>query len=437
MEPTSSMQNENGVVKKHKKFVPPVAKPGLAPGDLKPKEPISTSTSNIKPDKKLLASSSNPDLKTSSSAKPSSSAGIIPKQPPATGQDAVADGSGAISKPSTSNPQKKLTKPAKLPKSKHPIDKKKQAKGENEKQKKNKTAKPKSALDEEEALSEESVEEVDSDEEDVDEEDDEIEEVESPNKDSDGNQTVSKKYKAPIGLFSKRTRESLIAKYHFLDAPDNGSKVEDEDVGNDGQENSNSRKSLQKKKPLPVLCLSGFNTESKSIQIRLAKSLKLQIQETEMLKFDLLVVDGEKPVRTKKVLFALVRHVPIVNSGYLFLCSGAGKLLDPLAHQTSAFPKIGSRPKYDKLFEKISINVDIVQFEAGFDYPSIYGLLKLCKASLVQDPKQADMIVSNKSVPKPRVSESPGAQETRKVHQTWVFDCIEEGQLLDNSKYLF
>jgi hypothetical protein len=421
MEHNASESNVSDLLKRNKKFMPPVAKPGLTPGALKPKDSVAASSSNNNTEKKAPNLATKPEPKSSSS-------GVVtakPAQPPVPEQPA----SSAIQyiAPDIKKPSKKPEKPSK---SKAAVPKPAKTKGNTKKG-------PKAGkLDEEEAASEASDEEEDGD---YQEESDEPEEVSqlSPDKeDSVDGEKSKKQYKLPIGLYNRRTRESLLAKYNITETVEESSPSKEKVTGGHTDEESSRNSNLRKKAP-PVIALSGFSPDSKAIQQKLAKTLKLQIQETEMLKFDILVVDSEKPARTKKVLFALVRQVPIVGPSYLFECVDSKKLINPAPHQVPGFAKLGSRPKYDQIFEKLTINVDIVQFEAGFDYPSIYGLLKMCKASLVQDAKQADLIVSNKNAANHTRKSGASEQEARKVHQTWVFDCIETGILQDNTKYLF
>lgn len=449
MEATPAEPRDSSQPKKNKKFIPPVAKPGLVPGSLKP---MQTSSSATNTDKKPL----KPETSASNAAQnPSSTSLAQPKAPPSS----TAAGSHRSGPPTSTHPATTAsttagaTKPARVKpkpeKMKRDDPKYNQtAKTASDKPKKTgksrKTGGKKSIKAEEEAASDEDddddEEEDDGDdepeEEAVDESQDEGMDENGTRKSGRGSPSSKAVYRAPIGLFSKRTRESLIAKYNISEVVNSESK-DNSKTGAIESEQDGGKASAKAKKPSSILALSGFNLENKSIQVRLAKSLKLQIEETEMLKFDILIVDGDKPVRTKKVLFALVRNVPIVGTGYLFICSEYGKVTDPLPHQVPAFAKIGSRPKYDQLFGKLTIYVDIVHFDAGFDYSSIYGLLKMCKANLIQDQKQADVVVSNKSIPRPRASGNPSHEEVRKVHQTWVFDCIEKGELQDNTKYLF
>lgn len=440
MEANTAEPRDSSQSKKNKKFMPPVAKPGLVPGALKPMQPSSSATNTDKKPAKPEGPASN------LVQHPSSSSIAQPKAPPAS----TTVGSSRPGPPTSSNRAISTTgsvRPTKVKpraektKNKDPNPDRSSKSGSEKLKKSGKTRGKKSIKDEEEAVSEEDDDEDEEDEDEPEEEiadesqEDDMDES-SRRKNGQGSPTGRAVYRAPIGLFSKRTRESLIAKYNISEVVHSGSK-ENSKTGAIESEQEGGKASLKTKKPASVLALSGFNSENKSIQVRLAKNLKLHIEESEMLKFDILIVDGDKPARTKKVLFALVRNVPILSSGFLFVCSESGKVTDPLPHQVSAFAKIGSRPKYDQIFGKLTIYVDIVHFDAGFDYSSIYGLLKMCKANLIQDQKQADVVVSNKSIPRPRASGNPTHEEVRKVHQTWVFDCIEKGELQDNTKYLF
>ena len=241
----------------------------------------------------------------------------------------------------------------------------------------------------------------------------------------------SREAELPIGLFLKKNRQNMISKYNLR--KNIGHKDEAADEGSNSlmaRLGVNRPQKMSEKEPKPLIMFSGIPAGDLPYMKQICRKLRGGFDEDKFLAFTHLIVKEENPLRTKKVLFALVRDCWIVTPEYLFKSLESSQWIDPTSHQSEGFIKRGERPDWKQLFARKKTFVSLVGYDAGFDYASMRNLCLLCGLWLVESPAEAELILSNKMQDKEQTKH-------KRVDKIWLFDCLSRGLLLPTDNFTF
>lgn len=179
------------------------------------------------------------------------------------------------------------------------------------------------------------------------------------------------------------------------------------------------------------ISFSGFEREDVKILRKKAKSLKnCREVEVSVEKITHLIVGDA--TTSKRLLFCLIFDVPILHQSFILDSYKAGQWLDFEDYQSSLFPLVGARPKYDEIFQNIKIHVFPTNYGEEFSQYWIIYLLMECNCEVVDSEEEADIIISNR-----HHKQTICNTHSTKVHFEWIFECILQGMVVNNSEYLF
>lgn len=232
--------------------------------------------------------------------------------------------------------------------------------------------------------------------------------------------------KLPIGVYMRKNRnENLVHGYNLRTKI--GAKSESKEVEADDKQILRAKHSVRNSMKVFV-SFSGFSGEDKLFLKQICRNLKNnQVVEDSLLDFTHLVVADK--IRTKKVIFAIVRHCWILSREYLYKCLESGGWVAEEDHELVGFPKKADRPNYRTFFVDTKYYIQALPYSGDFDYSSLKQLLSICRCNITSSEGEAERIVSNKLEDSDR--------KGNKIDYLWFFECITQGSVVDAQHYIF
>ena len=199
--------------------------------------------------------------------------------------------------------------------------------------------------------------------------------------------------KLPIGVYMRKNRnENLVHGYNLRTKI--GAKSESKEVEADDKQILRAKHSVRNSMKVFV-SFSGFSGDDKLFLKQICRNLKNnQVVEDNLLDFTHLVVADK--IRTKKVIFAIVRHCWILSREYLYKCLESGGWVAEEDHEFVGFPKKADRPNYRTFFVDTKYYIQALPYSGDFDYSSLKQLLSICRCNITSSEGEAERIVSNK-----------------------------------------
>lgn len=228
----------------------------------------------------------------------------------------------------------------------------------------------------------------------------------------------------PVAVIDTKTNTNLIS-YDQKQIVKNASKAQDNSKLTTAEQHE------EEEAEIIYITYSGFDREDLKILRRKARLLGNSREvEVSMEKVTHMILN--EAFTSKKLLFCLIFDVPILTKEYIDECTKQKKWIDYKEFEWKTFPHSGSRPNYEAIFKNLKVHVFSIYYGEEFNQYWLIYLLLECKCEIVDDEEEADIVISNRNY-KGSLSKSL----TTKVHFEWIFECILQGKLVDNTKFIF